>query len=104
MLNDRTSGHANQRQSIGEPDEIATNLGVEILDNVDRVVREAVREEIEQFRRQLSPQSPLDTKQACEALNCSVRKLDQLVAGGDLRPLRLGRKRLFPRQQIEGLL
>ena len=46
----------------------------------------------------------LDAKQAASYINISLRKLDELCAGGDLRPVRIGRKRLFPREQLHGLL
>ena len=46
----------------------------------------------------------LDARQAARYINISLRKLDELCAGGELRPLRIGRKRLFPREQLHGLL
>lgn len=46
----------------------------------------------------------LDAKQAAQYINISLRKLDELCAGGELRPVRIGRKRLFPREQLHGLL
>lgn len=45
-----------------------------------------------------------DARQAARYINISLRKLDELCAGGDLRPVRIGRKRLFPREQLQGLL
>lgn len=46
----------------------------------------------------------LDANQAAQYINISKRKLDELCAGGDLRPVRIGRKRLFPKEQLQGLL
>lgn len=46
----------------------------------------------------------LDSRQAAAYINISLRKLDELCAGGDLRPVRIGRKRLFPREQLHSLL
>ena len=48
--------------------------------------------------------APLDSSQAAARLNVSRRKLDELVAGGHLRPLRIGRKRLFPQTQLDCFL
>ncbi len=48
--------------------------------------------------------APLDSAQAAGRLNISRRKLDELVAGGHLRPLRVGRKRLFPQEQLDSFL
>ena len=45
-----------------------------------------------------------DTRQTAHYLNISVRKLDELVAARELRPLRIGRKRLFPVAQLDGFL
>lgn len=46
----------------------------------------------------------LDFRQSAQYLNISPRKLDDLVANGDIRPLRIGRKRLFMREQLLSLL
>jgi len=43
----------------------------------------------------------LDSRQVCILLNCSRRKLDHLVSGGELKPIRIGRKRLFARHVID---
>lgn len=47
---------------------------------------------------------PLNFPETCKALNLSPRKVDQLCASGELRPMYVGRKRLFPREQITALL
>ena len=46
----------------------------------------------------------LDSKATAAALSISPRKLDQLVAENRIRPVRIGRKRLFPRGQVEGFV
>ncbi|MEX2400552.1 MAG: excisionase family DNA-binding protein [Rhodothermales bacterium] len=46
----------------------------------------------------------LDAKQAACYVNISLRKLDELQAAGELRPIRIGRKRLFLREQLDALL
>jgi len=46
----------------------------------------------------------LDAKQSAAFLNVSLRKFDELCANGDLRPLRIGKKRLFMREQLLSLL
>lgn len=46
----------------------------------------------------------LDSKATAAALSISPRKLDELVAERRLRPVRIGRKRLFPRGQVEGFV
>ena len=46
----------------------------------------------------------LNSREAARYIGISLRKLDELCAGGDLRPVRIGRKRLFPREQLHGLL
>ena len=46
----------------------------------------------------------LDFRQAAKYLRISVRKLDELQAAGEVRPIRIGRKRLFHRDQLDALL
>lgn len=78
----------------------------EVLARVVREEIEALKQEIEESRQQQAEeaQAVLDTRQTCTRLNVSPRKLDQLVAAGYLKPIRIGRKRLFPVTQIDGLL
>ena len=73
-----------------------------LREQIGEVVREAVRAELSNHRPQ--PEALLDSKQARAWLNISPRKLDEIVAAGKLRPLRIGRKRLFPVAQVEGFL
>lgn len=46
----------------------------------------------------------LNSRQAARFINISPRKLDELCASGDLKPSRIGKKRLFTRDQLTGLL
>lgn len=46
----------------------------------------------------------LDRPQARAALKISVSKLDQLVASGRLRSIRIGRRRLIPAEAIEDFI
>lgn len=88
-------------QNAGLKEEIREIITEVVSDQVD-----ALREEVAALLKntQAEAQAPLDSKQACKRLNCSRRKLDELVALGELRPLRLGRKRLFPAEQLEAFL
>ena len=80
----------------------AASVSQEIADSLGNCIRSEIEEALNTSLH--DAKAPLDSKQACERLNCSLRKLDQLVAEGKLRPLRLGRKRLFPLEQLEGFL
>ena len=73
-----------------------------LKDELPDVIAGVIREELGLLRQ--AADAPLDSRQAAARLNISLRKLDELVAGGDLRPLRLGRKRLFPQAQIDAFL
>lgn len=66
------------------------------------LLAQLIREELAKAGDHQDP--PLDTDQACRRLNISRRKLDDLVAAREIRPLRIGRKRLFPVSQLEAFL
>ena len=65
-----------------------------------------LHDEIDSLKKEadLKALALLDTHQTCELLNISSRKLDQLIGEGELRPLRIGTKRLFSPSQIESFL
>lgn len=63
---------------------------------------QAMREELQS--RSIEDEAPLDAKDAAKRLNISLRKLDELVADRQIRPLRIGQKRLFPREQLDSFL
>jgi len=46
----------------------------------------------------------LDFREAASYLHISIRKLDDLQAAGEIRPIRIGTKRLFFREQLDALL
>lgn len=73
-----------------------------LKDELPDVIAGVVREELDVLKQET--EAPLDSRQAAARLNVSIRKLDELVAAGELRPLRLGRKRLFPQAQLESFL
>lgn len=50
------------------------------------------------------PDALRDTEEACAFLNVSRRKFEQLVAEGQLRPIRIGRKRLFTQDQLDAFV
>lgn len=83
-------------------DAISSSLRRVLHEEVPDLIRTTIRDELD--LKSLEAQRPLDTSQACMLLNISARKLDQLVASGQLRPLRIGRKRLFPREQLDAFL
>ena len=76
--------------------------GLPSLDEICKAVREVVREELRAYEPEA--EAPYDSDQAATRLNISRRKLDELVAAGKLRPIRIGRKRLFPREQLDAFL
>lgn len=43
----------------------------------------------------------LDRKEAASLLSISLRTLDSLLARGELKTRRIGRRRLIPRQELE---
>jgi len=43
----------------------------------------------------------LDRKEAANLLSISLRTLDTLLAQGELKTCRIGRRRLIPRQELE---
>lgn len=69
---------------------------------------EQLRGEIRAIADDLAPPAvkpaSLDHEQAATWLNISTRKLDDLVAMGQIQPLRIGRKRLYPKTQLEAFL
>ncbi|MFQ5570008.1 MAG: helix-turn-helix domain-containing protein [Rhodothermales bacterium] len=70
------------------------------------VIAGVVRDEIDTLRQDLADDKHemLEHKRAARRLGISPRKLDQLVAAGDVRPLRIGRKRVYPSAQLEAFL
>ena len=72
------------------------------LEEIREAVRSVIREEL--HSRGPEAEAPYDSEQAATRLNISRRKLDELVAAGTLRPIRIGRKRLFPREQLDAFL
>ena len=77
-----------------------------LKDELPGVIADVVRDEIETLRQDLADdkQEMLEHKRAARRLGISPRKLDQLVAAGDIRPLRIGRKRVYPSAQLEAFL
>ena len=53
---------------------------------------------------QTSERLLLDTPEAAEALNLGISKTKELIACGDLKSIKIGRRRLIPRQSIEALV
>lgn len=91
----------------------ASHLKSFLENDLPRIIEDSVRKQLQPLRNDLGTfireahieaQAPLDSSEACKRLNCSRRKLDELVATGELRPLRIGRKRLFPIEQLEAFL
>ena len=74
----------------------------ELRDDLSRLIADIIRDELRE-QHTVQPEN-YDSKEAATYLNISPRKLDELVAGGYLKPLRIGRKRLFPVEQLRGLL
>lgn len=83
-------------------DRLAPDVVEQIAEAIRTVLERELRDVV--LGRSPSAESPLDTKQTCQRLNISPRKLDELVALGELRPLRVGRKRLFPQEQLTAFL
>ena len=77
---------------------ISSNLASALTD----FVRDTVREELR--LHQLTTAPPLDSNEAAARLNVSRRTLETLIAERKLRPLRIGRKRLFHLAQLQAFL
>ena len=76
-----------------------------LKDELPDMIASAVRQEIKALKQPtVDPKALLDSRQACERLNVSRRKLDSLVASGALTPIKIGRKNLYPPSQIEAFL
>lgn len=73
-----------------------------LRDDLPHLIADVIREELRE-QQTVRPEN-YDSKETATYLNISPRKLDELVAGGYLKPLRIGRKRLFPVEQLQGLL
>lgn len=66
-----------------------------------RIIRTEVRHALERVEN--GPQT-FTRKQAADRLSVSIRKLDELVSEGHLKPISIGRKRVFTRECIESFL
>lgn len=113
------SGEADVRESTDEPQDVPPPPHSEafppdlqahlvaflrsfLKDELPDLIGNIIHDKIGELNRK--EKAPLDTKQACRRLNISRRKLDELVAAGKLRPIRIGRKRLFPEEQLDAFL
>ena len=97
-------------QSEAMPSDLQTHLATFLrsflTDELPAVIAGVVRDEIEALKQELADDKHemLEHKRAARRLGISPRKLDQLVAAGDIRPLRIGRKRVYPSAQLEAFL
>ena len=70
-------------------------------DELRQLIRTEVRHALERVEN--GPRT-FTRKQAADRLSVSIRKLDELVSEGHLKPISIGRKRVFTRECIESFL
>ncbi len=68
------------------------------------VVGEAVREALRGSSETPDATKLLDSRTAADQLNVSLRTLDRIVASGDLRPVRIGRRRFFHVETVDAFV
>ena len=47
---------------------------------------------------------PYTRHQTADRLSVSIRKLDELVSAGEIKPIAIGRKRVFTREAVDTFL
>jgi excisionase family DNA binding protein len=68
------------------------------------VVGEAVREALRGSNEQADASRLLDSRTVAQRLGVSARTLDRIVASGDLRPVRIGRRRFFHVETVDAFV